>query len=134
MLNHVGNAGAGADARRLLDDERHVDGFVVEKQSMRRFAVAAIVSFVAVENEMPSTFPGNKRSMVSKIGRPIPVLSMQRRCTRGMMLATRAVWSGVGTFSITRMARVWVTSPTSSLNHTTERSRLRATSHPAYSP
>ena len=43
----------------------------------------------------------------------------------------KLVLVGVGIFGITSTPRVQVTSPMRSKNHTTERSRLRATSHPA---
>src|SRR6516225_5228444 len=52
-------------------------GSLQRRSSMRRLAVVAITSFVVVLNEIPSIFPGNRRSIVSKIANPMPVLSMQ---------------------------------------------------------
>src|SRR5207249_2144862 len=60
--------------------------------------------------------------------------SISRRRTSGISERARRNWSGVGRFLISITPRVQVTSPTSSLNQITDRSRLRATSHPAYKP
>src|SRR5207253_4715779 len=53
------------------------------RSSRRRFVCAAIVSFVCWVNVIPSTLPGKRRAIVSKIGIPIPVLSTHSRWTWG---------------------------------------------------